>query len=74
MKINAIVNVNNWLIKAVVIKDLLGILVIANMDVINHEILEIMKIVKKRLVGKLVEECTENTDQINKAGLNLAEQ
>ena len=56
------------------IKDLLGILVIANMDVINHEILEIMKIVKKRLVGKLVEECTEKTDQVNKARLNLAEQ
>ena len=36
MKINAGGNVNNWLIKEVVIIDLLGILVVLNVNVINH--------------------------------------
>ena len=36
MKINARMNVNNWLIKTVEIKHLLGILVTANVNVINH--------------------------------------
>ena len=40
MKINAGVNVNNLLIKAVVIKDLFGILLIINVNVINHVILD----------------------------------
>ena len=40
MKINAGVNVKNWLIKVVVIKGLLGILLIKNVNVINHMILE----------------------------------
>ena len=39
-KINAGVNVKNGLIKAVVIKDLFGILVIVNVSVINHAMLE----------------------------------
>ena len=37
--INADVNVNNWLIKVVVIKDLFGILVIIKVNVINYVIL-----------------------------------
>ena len=36
MKINAGGNVKNWLIKEVVIIDLLGILVVLNVNVINH--------------------------------------
>ena len=40
MKINADVNVKNWLAKEYVIKDLFGIQVIVNVDVINHVKLE----------------------------------
>ena len=40
MKINAVVNVKNWLVKAAVIKDLFGILVIVNENVTNHVMLE----------------------------------
>ena len=36
MKINAGMNVNKWLIKTVVINHLLGVLVTANVNVINH--------------------------------------
>ena len=38
--INADVNVNNWLKKEYVTKDLFGILVIVNVNVINQVILE----------------------------------
>ena len=38
--INAGVNVKNWLIKAVSIKDLFRILVTVNVNVINHVMLE----------------------------------
>ena len=34
------VNLKSWLIRAVAIKDLLGILVIRNLNFINHVILE----------------------------------
>ena len=40
MKINAGVNVKNWLIKTVAINGLLGIVAIVNMNVIDHMILE----------------------------------
>ena len=40
MKTNAGVNVKNWLIKVYGIKDLFGILVIVNVNVINLVILE----------------------------------
>ena len=40
IKINADVNVNNWLTKKVVIKDLFGIQEVVNMTVINHVILD----------------------------------
>ena len=40
MKINARVNVKHLLIKTVVIKDLFGILVIVNVNVINNVMLE----------------------------------
>ena len=39
-KINVGVNVKNWLIKEFVIKDLFGILVIVNVNVINPVMLE----------------------------------
>ena len=42
IKINADANMKNWLIKAYVIKDLFGILVIVRVSVINHMILESM--------------------------------
>ena len=48
IKINVDVNVNNYLIKEYVIKDLFGILVIVNVNVIKRVILvniQIMKIV-----------------------------
>ena len=40
IKINADVNVKNWLTKEYVIKDLLRILVIVNVNVINDVMLE----------------------------------
>ena len=39
-KDNVNVNVKNWLIKVVVIKDLFGILLIEKVNVINHVMLE----------------------------------
>ena len=44
--INADVNAKNLLIKEYVIKDLLGILVIVNVSVINHGMLESIQIIK----------------------------
>ena len=67
MKINADVNAKNWLKKGYVIKDLIGILAIVNGSVINHVMLEnIFKNCKcrKRLVDKLVDECSENSDEM----------
>ena len=65
-------NVKNRLIKVVVIKDLSGILVIVNVNVRNHVMLWkiwTMKIANlgKKLVDKLVEECTENIDEVKMA-------
>ena len=40
MKINASVNLKNRLIKAVVIRDVFGILEIVNVSVINHVMLQ----------------------------------
>ena len=58
--INADVNVNNSLIKVVVIKDLFGILIIIKVNVINIVILENRETMKyasveKGLVDKLIE-------------------
>ena len=68
MMINAGVNARNSLIKVYVINDLFGILVIVSLNVTNPMILvriQTVKIVsaKKRLVNKLVEECTENVEE-----------
>ena len=64
--INADVNVKSWLAKEYVAEDLLEILVIANVNVINHVMFEREYLdyenCKKDLVDKLVEECSENID------------
>ena len=52
MKINADVNVKNWLIKVVVIKDLFGIHVTVNVNVINHVVLGNIWTIKIVNVGK----------------------
>ena len=62
MKINAGVNVKNWLIKVVVIKDLFGILVILNVNVINHMMLE-RYLDYENCKCRKVEECTEKIDE-----------
>ena len=46
MKINADVNVKNWLIKEYGTNDLSGIQVIVNVNVINYVMLENIKIMK----------------------------
>ena len=46
IKINADVNVKNWLIKEYGTKDLFGIQVIVNVNVINYVMLENIKIIK----------------------------
>ena len=62
--INADINVKSWLAKEYVAEDLLEILVIANVNVINHVMFERLDYenCKKDLVDKLVEECSENID------------
>ena len=74
MMINAGVNVKNWLRKEYVIRDLFGILVNVNMNAINHVMLlwsyENCKC-RKKLVDKLVEECTENIDEVKIAEMTL---
>ena len=58
------------------INNLFGILVIVNMNVINHAILvSIMKIVntEKKLIDKLVDECTETVEEVKPAIITLAE-
>ena len=66
MKLNADVNVKNELTKECVIKDLFGILVIVSVNVINHVTGELLdykiRECRKRLIDKLVEECSENID------------
>ena len=53
--INVHVNVKNWLIKAYLIKDIFGILVIVSVNVINYVMLAstwIMKIASVEKVGR----------------------
>ena len=69
MKISGGVNVKNWLIKVVAIKDLFGMLVTVNVNVI----LENIQAMKTENVGKLVEECTENIDVVKLAKTTSAE-
>ena len=52
MKINADVNVKNWLTKEYVTKDLFGIQVIVNVNMINHVTLENICIIKTVSVEK----------------------
>ena len=65
--INAKVNAKNSLIMKDVIKDLFGILVIVNVNVISYVMLKNIQIIKivnaeKKLVDGLVEECSENVE------------
>ena len=65
MKVNAAMNANNWLTKRYVIKDLIGILAMVNdKSCYVGKYLDYKKLkCRKRLVGKLVEECSENIDE-----------
>ena len=74
MKINAGVNAKNWLIKELAIKYLFGILVIMSLNVISHEVFmhEDCKC-KRKLVDKLLEECTENNEEVKLAKIISAE-
>ena len=74
MKINAGVNAKNWLIKELAIKDLFGILVIMSLNVIRHAVFmhEDCKC-KRKLVDKLLEECTENNEEVKLAKIISAE-
>ena len=54
--------------KEYVIKDLIGILAVVDVDLINHAMMDNIQIIKtviveKRLVDKLVEEFNENIDE-----------
>ena len=56
------------------IKDILGILVIVNWNVINHVMLNYENCkCRKSLVDKLVEECNENIDEAKLTGVALFE-
>ena len=59
-------NVKNWLIKVNVTKDLFGILVILNLNVINQNIGEYLDYkhckCRNKSVDKLVEDCSKNID------------
>ena len=75
MIINVDANITNWLIKVYAAKDMIGILAIVSVNVINHgEYLDYENCkCRKRLVDKLVEECTENIDEAKLAGTALFE-
>ena len=68
IKINADVNVKNWLIKVDVMKNSFRILVTVIVNVINHMIWDSTLIdyknckCRKKLSDKLVEECSKNID------------
>ena len=65
MMINVDANVKNWLMKVYAIKDMLEILVTLSVNAINHvgEYLDYENCkCRKRLVDKLVEECSKNID------------
>ena len=74
MMINASVSVNKWLMKVYIIKDIFRILVIVNVNVINHVgkywNYESCKC-RKRLEDKLVEECTETVEEVKIASKNM---
>ena len=67
MMINVDGNVKSWLIKTYVIKDMLGILVIVSVNVIGYENCKC----RKRLIDKLVEECSEDVYESKLAGIAL---
>ena len=75
--INASLNAKNYLIKVYTTNDLFGILVTASVNVINHVMLVNVQITKnvsaKKLVDKLVEECTDNIDEVKFAEISLTE-
>ena len=77
IKINPDVNVKNWLIKEYVINSLFGILVIVSVNAINHDVGEYLDYAnckcRKILIDKLVEECTENIDEVKIAKITLME-
>ena len=65
-----------WFSKEYVIKDFFGILVIVNVNVINHvgEYLDYENCkCRKKLVDKLVEKWTENIDEVKIGGMALFE-
>ena len=73
MVINASENAKNYIIKAYAIRDLFGILVVTSVNVINNVMLvniQTMQVQKKKKVDKLVEECTENIDEVKIADEN----
>ena len=79
IKINVNANIKNWLTKECAIKVIFEILVIVNVNVINH-IGDIGAYLdyenckcKKRLIDKLVDECTETTEEVRPAIITLAE-
>ena len=75
-KINADMNVKNWFIKELVIKDLFRIQVIMylNVNLIRWKYFDYSNCkCRKRLAYKLVEECSENIDEVKIARTTLAE-
>ena len=69
--INMDANVKNWLIKVYVIKDMLGILVIVS---VNGGYLDYKNCkCRKKLVDKLVEECSDNSDEAKLTEIALFE-
>ena len=82
IKINTDVNVKSWLTKEYVIKDLFGILVIVSVNVTcefdkSFDVGEYLDYknckCRKKLIDKLIEECTENLDEVKIAGMALFE-
>ena len=76
MKINAGVNAKNYQIKVCVIKDLFGIPVIVNVNVITHMILASIQTMQtlsaeKKLVDNLVEKCAETVEEAKLAKITI---
>ena len=77
-KINVGVNVKNWLIKVYVIKDLFVILAIVKCECdqscdVGEYLYYVNCKCRKKLIDKLVEECTENIKGVKLAKITLAE-